>query len=102
MLDIPTASACPDAAVPLYDPSASTTAAPGALSCGAGAGDSSATPCRNIPLALANGSSTETCGCSLSYAQGAKTYQIAALEDVVQLAGAQPAATFQTSIAAVE
>ena len=101
MLAIPTSSACPDAPTPLYDPSASTTVAPGKLSCGTGAGDSSATPCRAVPLKLPNGTSVESCGCSISYGQGTKTYQLSALKDVAALPNAQPPVSFEASIAAV-
>lgn len=99
MINFPTASACPDADIPLYDPSTSATAVSGSLACGA---TLDATRCQPVSLPLANGTQASSCGCNISYAQGRKSYKLAAVNDTLQLDGppAQPA--FTAAMAAVE
>ena len=63
---MPTAAACLDADIPLYNPSASTTAVPDAFAC---TGSRGTTPCQTVPLPLANGTTADACDCQLSYGQ---------------------------------
>lgn len=99
VVNFPTVSACTRADVPLYDPSASTTAVPSGLACAA---TIDATSCKPVPLSLANGTRASTCGCSMSYAQGRKTCTLVAVNDTLRLDGPPAQQPFTAALAAVE